>query len=140
MLVIGDCENFTTSPEWLPCLKSLQQLGIDNCCKLLSLPEGMQGLTALRQLNITLCPDLIRNCKEDRSKIAHVPEVCLGGDRLENQIKIRYSYDSHKKFWKYCWREEELRQQEEEKRRRIQETIRVALSVQRKALGFIEQE
>nr|POE73554.1 disease resistance protein rga2 [Quercus suber] len=109
MLVIGDCENFTTLPEWLPCLKSLQQLGIDNCCKLLSLPEGMQGLTTLRQLNITMCPDLIRKCEEDRSKIAHVPEVCLGGARLENQIKIRYSYDWHNKFWKYCWREEELR-------------------------------
>ena len=55
------------------------------------------------------------------------------------QIKISCSYGWHNRFWKYCWREEELRQQEEEKHRQIQDKIRVSLHAQRSTLSFIEQ-
>ena len=65
-------------PEWLPRLKSLHTLLIDECPKLSSLPEGMEALTALRELEITGCPDLSRKCREEDShKIAHVPEIEL---------------------------------------------------------------
>ncbi|KAL4607879.1 hypothetical protein ACB092_09G207300 [Castanea dentata] len=127
MLEVGDCENFTTFPEWLPCLKSLQQLGIDNCSKLLSLPEGIQGLTKLTRLNITVCPDLIRKCKEDWLKIAHVPKVRLGDARLEDQLKIRYSYGWHNKFWRTSWRERE-------------EILRIATLESQEALHFHESK
>jgi hypothetical protein len=77
-LNIKDCENITALPEWLPTLKSLHTLVIVNCPKLSSLPEGTHHLTALRKLEIEGCPELSRKCKrEDKLKIAHVPEIEL---------------------------------------------------------------
>ncbi|XP_050242527.1 putative disease resistance protein RGA3 [Quercus robur] len=78
LLWIGECENFTALPEWLPCLESLHTLTIGKCPKLSSLPEGMEALTALRQLVIEGCPNLSRKCREEDShKIAHVPKIAL---------------------------------------------------------------
>ncbi|KAM3691138.1 hypothetical protein ACJW31_09G172700 [Castanea mollissima] len=80
LLMIYDCENLKALPEWLPHLKSLHKLGIVRCPNLSSLPEGMEALTALRDLEIIGCPDLSRKCREEDShKIAHVPQIYLGG-------------------------------------------------------------
>ena len=76
-------------PEWLPRLKSLHALWIEECPKLSSLPEGMEALTALRQLVIGGCPDLSRKCREEDShKIAHVPHIDLEGTRFTIEKKM----------------------------------------------------
>ena len=78
LLWIGECENFTALPEWLPRLESLHTLTIGKCPKLSCLPEGMEALTTLRQLVIEGCPNLSRKCREEDShKIAHVPKIVL---------------------------------------------------------------
>ncbi|KAJ0048450.1 hypothetical protein Pint_17000 [Pistacia integerrima] len=56
---------------------SLEELEITSCHKLSSLPEGIERLTSLKELKITDCPALIESIRNDESKIAHVPLVCL---------------------------------------------------------------
>ncbi|XP_030926567.1 disease resistance protein RGA2-like [Quercus lobata] len=52
-LLIQECENLIALPKWLPRLKSLQTLMIDNCPKLSSLSEVRKGPTSLRKFIIT---------------------------------------------------------------------------------------
>uniref|UniRef100_A0A5B6YHB8 Putative disease resistance protein RGA3 n=2 Tax=Davidia involucrata TaxID=16924 RepID=A0A5B6YHB8_DAVIN len=86
---IEDCHNFTTLPEWLEDLKSLQKLWIYGSPKLTSLPERMHRLTTLREIHISECPELIGRCEpetgEEWHKIAHVPEIYLNGINISMQ-------------------------------------------------------
>jgi aquaporin TIP len=75
LLVIVDCEDLETLQEWLRDLASLREIFVKNCPKMSSLPESIQRLTKLKKLRIANCPALKRKCREDKHKIAHIPEV-----------------------------------------------------------------
>ncbi|KAA8517961.1 hypothetical protein F0562_015435 [Nyssa sinensis] len=85
-IVIEDCHNFTSLPEWIEDLKSLQKLRISGCPKLTYLPDGMRRLITLREIHISECPELIVRCEpktgEDWHKIAHVPDIYLNGFKI----------------------------------------------------------
>jgi hypothetical protein len=84
-LGIEACKNFTTLPD----IKSLRTLKIFNCPKLSSLPEEKHCLIELRSLKIEGCPELSRKCKrEDRPKIAHVPEVELDDEVIKGSTSF----------------------------------------------------
>ncbi|XP_031282004.1 probable disease resistance protein RPP1 [Pistacia vera] len=70
---IGYCKNLEALPEWFQYLTSLETLDITNCSRLLSLPQGMERLTSLKLLKIENCPPLVESCRNDESKIAHIP-------------------------------------------------------------------
>ncbi|XP_042487931.1 putative disease resistance protein RGA3 isoform X2 [Macadamia integrifolia] len=79
---------FSSLPEGLGQLTSLQILDIRTCYKIKSIPEGeLQHLTALQQLNIMRCPALRRRCQkemgEDWSKISHIPNIFIDGKKIK---------------------------------------------------------
>ncbi|KAJ0049115.1 hypothetical protein Pint_16998 [Pistacia integerrima] len=76
-MAIRACERLEALPEWFQNLTSLEELEIATCPKLSSLPEGTEHLTSLKELKITNCPALVRRCRHDGSKIAHIPMVHL---------------------------------------------------------------
>ncbi|KAJ0048498.1 hypothetical protein Pint_16971 [Pistacia integerrima] len=72
---IGHCGNLEALPEWFQYLTSLETLDITNCPRLSSLPQGIERLTSLKLLKIENCPVLVESCRNDESKIAHIPLV-----------------------------------------------------------------
>ncbi|KAL9328444.1 hypothetical protein ACSQ67_003447 [Phaseolus vulgaris] len=70
---------FTSLPEWLGDMTSLQNLEIQLCGKLRSLPSSIERLTNLSSLSINRCPYLKKRCKretgEDWQYIKHIPEI-----------------------------------------------------------------
>ncbi|KAJ0047788.1 hypothetical protein Pint_16984 [Pistacia integerrima] len=72
---IEGCGNLEALPEWLQNFTALEKLEITRCFRLSSLPEGIERLTSLKELKITDCPALIESCRNDESKIAHIPVV-----------------------------------------------------------------
>ncbi|KAJ0047791.1 hypothetical protein Pint_16983 [Pistacia integerrima] len=72
---IGYCKNLEALSEWFQYLASLETLDITNCLRLSSLPQGTERLTSLKLLKIENCPVLVESCRNDESKIAHIPQV-----------------------------------------------------------------
>ncbi|KAK7348647.1 hypothetical protein VNO80_23241 [Phaseolus coccineus] len=72
---------FTSLPDWLGDMTSLQNLYIFMCDRLRSLPSSIQRLTNLSSLRIRKCPYLEKRCKEETGEdwqyIKHIPEIKL---------------------------------------------------------------
>ncbi|KAA8517071.1 hypothetical protein F0562_017364 [Nyssa sinensis] len=64
-IVIEDCLNFATLPEWMENLIFLQKLEVSGCQRLTSLPEFTFSLGEIR---ISQCPELIRECQRETGK------------------------------------------------------------------------
>ncbi|XP_027921471.1 putative disease resistance protein RGA4 [Vigna unguiculata] len=82
-LLVLNCPNIKTLPDWLPTLTNLKALTIRNCPKLVSLPDNMHHLSALENLRIEGCADL---CKKYESyigefwpKISHIKNIYING-------------------------------------------------------------
>ncbi|QCD96963.1 disease resistance protein RPM1 [Vigna unguiculata] len=82
-LLVLNCPNIKTVPDWLPTLTNLKALTIRNCPKLVSLPDNMHHLSALENLRIEGCADL---CKKYESyigefwpKISHIKNIYING-------------------------------------------------------------
>ncbi|KAA8517080.1 hypothetical protein F0562_017373 [Nyssa sinensis] len=82
-IVIEDCLNFTTLPEWMKNLILLQKLEVSGCQRLTSLPEFT---FSLREIRISQCPELIRECQretgKDWQKITCVPDIYLDNIKI----------------------------------------------------------
>ncbi|QCD96965.1 disease resistance protein RPM1 [Vigna unguiculata] len=57
-LLVLDCPNIETLPDWLPTLTNLKALTIRNCPKLVSLPDSIRHLSTLENLRIEDCAHL----------------------------------------------------------------------------------
>jgi len=92
-LLILDCDNFETLPDWLTTMTQLKTLSISSCPKLVSLHDNIHRLTALESLRIEGCPELSRKCKphvgEFWSKISHIKDMVIDetedGEELEEE-------------------------------------------------------
>ncbi|XP_042486868.1 putative disease resistance protein RGA3 [Macadamia integrifolia] len=79
---------YSSLPEGLGNLTSLETLDIRTCSKIKSIPEKeLRHLTTLKELTIVRCPALRRRCKkdigEDWSKIFHIPKIFIDGDMIK---------------------------------------------------------
>ncbi|KAL0561844.1 hypothetical protein IC582_002289 [Cucumis melo] len=80
-LLLKNCQNLKSLPEWIGNLTSLTSLYISFCKKLTMLPEGIRHTHNLKYLAIYDCPMLRERCKkhtgEDWPKISHIPNIFL---------------------------------------------------------------
>ncbi|WVZ04859.1 hypothetical protein V8G54_018205 [Vigna mungo] len=81
-LVVSDCHNFESFPEWLPVLTDMKTLDIRNCPKLVSLPDNIHLFTALENLTIRGCAaDLCKKYEphvgEFWPKISHIKNILI---------------------------------------------------------------
>jgi len=81
-LVISNCENIETLPDWLTTMTNLKRLSIIHCPKLVSLPDHIHHLTALESLRIEGCAELCKKYQphvgECWAKISHIKDVVIG--------------------------------------------------------------
>jgi len=92
-LYISDC-TFTSLPEWMGGMNSLQELEIWNCGELRSLPSSIQHLTSLSKLTIGGCPHVEKRCKretgEDWQYIKHIPQIEIDSYALPEKRSLRF--------------------------------------------------
>ncbi|KAJ4973700.1 hypothetical protein NE237_006874 [Protea cynaroides] len=79
---------YSSLPQGLGKLTSLEILDIRTCSKIKSIPEGeLQHLTALQELTIMRCPTLRQRCQkdigEDWSKISHIPKIFIDDQKIK---------------------------------------------------------
>ncbi|XP_043694607.1 putative disease resistance protein RGA3 [Telopea speciosissima] len=81
---------YSSLPQGLGKLKSLEILDIRTCSKIKSISSELgelQHLTALQELRIMRCPALRRRCQkeigEDWSKISHIPKIFIDGEKIK---------------------------------------------------------
>ncbi|XP_047147332.1 putative disease resistance protein RGA1 [Vigna umbellata] len=89
-LLVLDCPNIETFPEWLSTLTGLKALRLIDCPNLISLPDNIDHLTALESLKIGSCPKLCKKYQphvgELWSKISHIKNVMI--DELEEPEEL----------------------------------------------------
>ncbi|KAK8472167.1 hypothetical protein PHAVU_002G130666 [Phaseolus vulgaris] len=85
---------FSSLPDWLGDITSLQELKIHYCVKLRSLPSSIQRLTNLSSLSIRGCPYLTKRCKRDTGEdwqyINHIPKILLDPFPLREEKTSRF--------------------------------------------------
>ncbi|XP_043695037.1 putative disease resistance protein RGA3 [Telopea speciosissima] len=79
---------YSSLPQGLGKLTSLEILDIRTCSKIKSIPEGeLQHLTALQELRVMRCPALRPRCRkeigEDWSKISHIPNIFIDREKIK---------------------------------------------------------
>ncbi|XP_027939129.1 putative disease resistance protein RGA1 [Vigna unguiculata] len=80
-LLVLNCPNIETLPDWLPTLTNLKALTIRNCPKLVSLPDSIRHLSTLENLRIEDCADLSEKYElhvgEFWPNISHIKNVFI---------------------------------------------------------------
>jgi len=80
-LLVLNCRNIETLPDWLSTLTNLKTLTIRNCSKLVSLPDNIHHLSALENLRIKGCADLCEKYEpyigEFWPKISHIKNISM---------------------------------------------------------------
>ncbi|XP_017426264.2 putative disease resistance protein RGA3 [Vigna angularis] len=76
VLYIYEC-TFTSLPDWLGDMTTLEQLRIAYCKELRSLPSSIKRLTNLSYLSICRCPHLKMETGEDWQYMKHIPKLEL---------------------------------------------------------------
>jgi len=80
-LLISNCYNIETLPDWLTTLTHLKTLSIMSCPNLVSLSDNIHHLAALESLRIEGCPDLYEKYQphvgEFWPKISHIKNICI---------------------------------------------------------------
>ncbi|XP_014494978.1 putative disease resistance protein RGA4 [Vigna radiata var. radiata] len=80
-LVVFNCENIETLPDWLPTLTNLKSLYLLDCPNLVSLSDNIHHLTALETLKIGDCANLYKkyepNVGEFWPKISHIKDFVI---------------------------------------------------------------
>ncbi|XP_047166985.1 putative disease resistance protein RGA1 [Vigna umbellata] len=79
-LIVVDCHNFESFPDWLPVLTDMKTLAIKNCPKLVALPDNIHLFTTLEYLTIVDCAaDLHKKYEphvgEFWPKISHISTI-----------------------------------------------------------------
>ncbi|XP_042489022.1 putative disease resistance protein RGA3 [Macadamia integrifolia] len=93
---------YSSLPEGLGQLTSLQILDIRTCSKIKSIPEReLQHLTALQELKIMRCRNLklcfLKEICENWSKISHIPKIFIDGEKIEQVVTSRLTRDGGKR-------------------------------------------
>ncbi|KAK7356764.1 hypothetical protein VNO80_16040 [Phaseolus coccineus] len=80
-LIIENCDNIETLPDWLTTMTDLKTLSIKFCPNFVSLPDSMHHLTALESLIIQGCPYLCEkyqpHVEEFWPKISHIKNIYI---------------------------------------------------------------
>ncbi|WVZ07591.1 hypothetical protein V8G54_020937 [Vigna mungo] len=80
-LIVANCENIETLPNWLPTLTNLKSLYLIGCPNLVSLSDNIHHLTALESLKIGDCANLYQkyepNVGEFWPKISHIKNIVI---------------------------------------------------------------
>ncbi|ESW34216.1 hypothetical protein PHAVU_001G134300 [Phaseolus vulgaris] len=80
-LVVENCDNIETLPDWLTTLIDLKTLFIKSCPNLVSLPDNIHYLTTIETLIIQGCPDLCEKYQphvgEFWPKISHIKNIVI---------------------------------------------------------------
>jgi len=88
------CCNFSSLPEWMGDMTSLQELYVWQCGELRSLPSSIQRLTNLSKLIIGGCPHVEKRCKretgEDWQYIKHIPQIEIVSCALPEKRSLRF--------------------------------------------------
>ncbi|WVZ09431.1 hypothetical protein V8G54_013961 [Vigna mungo] len=86
---------FTSLPDWLGDMTTVEELWIWSCKELRSLPSSIERLTNLSYLTIYYCPHLRKRCMretgEDWQYIKHIPEIKLDSYSLPEEKTLTLS-------------------------------------------------
>ncbi|ESW34206.1 hypothetical protein PHAVU_001G133400 [Phaseolus vulgaris] len=90
-LIIENCDNIETLPDWFTTMTDLKTLSITSCLSLVSLPDNIHHLTALETLRIEGCHDLCEKYQprvgEFWPKISHIKNIYIDEPEVREELQ-----------------------------------------------------
>jgi len=90
-LIIENCDNIETLPDWFTTMTDLKTLSITSCLSLVSLPDNIHHLTALETFRIEGCHDLCEKYQprvgEFWPKISHIKNIYIDEPEVREELQ-----------------------------------------------------